>query len=723
MAPVDQTNQQDSGNATEYFDPIGAARKGPLDVSTYSDAELFHHLSDPNKFRQAIPDYAHLSDDEIKGGMQRTGLRRPDLVKPPSMPDQARRLSGANVPGAPTDSSMSLLGDDPNLATHPRHPGDPNPGAADGRNLAEGLGEWMEQGPGTIDEGVKDFVTGNFARGIHKMASGAGATAVPATPLMLPTSPVPALIRGAIGGAAGAAVGKKAAEKLGASEDVSDVAGDASGLLAGGLLSGFTGSRQKFDANSAAHEIHGAVNPRIRFKGVGEQELSEFPDTEYEGEMQRQLPRLKQFADENGIQIKGKRELSMAAEGAGNSNGLFYREQVLGPHKNEMLPVKGIPGYGGEQITPGAATLDQLSNRLQDVNAELNPRYRKAGGGGQESVAAVRSESEARAEAQALRQAIYGELERRTGIPADQIQELNQGTAELHSIAHVTRRELAVEEAQGNKLRNQKLGATSGDGLTKEVTARVSQRLQPSPSDRRIANVFERLNVPGYTHPTPASPFNPYLRGSQPISGLPNRNPGQAGALAEIGQPTGRIATGAELSRGSQSSPVPAPISDALSSLNTTQPTGGELTTLPSVRPQLGHELGEREYGRETTAGEKQSYRRFMSENPSALADIPPSRTQRARVVQQTPTPPPAKSNPSTLGKIGEASKAAQDAEYTRLKARLKTLEQNQKVKNASNPTRDTALFQQIQKDHPEWNLSQVAQEAARRANPKGTNK
>ena len=67
---------------TSIFDPVQAAKSGPLDLTDFSDQQLFQHLSDPAKFRAAIPDYAHLSDNDIRAGMQRTAARNPAYVAP-----------------------------------------------------------------------------------------------------------------------------------------------------------------------------------------------------------------------------------------------------------------------------------------------------------------------------------------------------------------------------------------------------------------------------------------------------------------------------------------------------------------------------------------------------------------------------------------------------------------------------------------------------------------
>src|SRR5438132_12559623 len=85
---------------TSIFDPVQTAKSGPLDLTDFSEQQLFQHLSDPAKFRAAIPDYAHLSDDDIRAGMQRTAARNPAYVAP-SVPNPILKASQmrTNLPG------------------------------------------------------------------------------------------------------------------------------------------------------------------------------------------------------------------------------------------------------------------------------------------------------------------------------------------------------------------------------------------------------------------------------------------------------------------------------------------------------------------------------------------------------------------------------------------------------------------------------------------------
>jgi hypothetical protein len=107
------------------------------------------------------------------------------------------------------------------------------PGASEGANLAEALGNWTEQGPGgVVVSGPRDILRGNIARGAHKMLSGAGTTMLPALPFVGAAAPV--ATAAALGtGSAGQYAGQKGAEALGATPDQADLVGDITGLAAG----------------------------------------------------------------------------------------------------------------------------------------------------------------------------------------------------------------------------------------------------------------------------------------------------------------------------------------------------------------------------------------------------------------------------------------------------------------------------------------------------------
>lgn len=119
-----------------FFDPV-AEVKNRLDVSNFSDAQIYQNLSDPAKFRQAFPEYSHLDDGTISRNMQALGQKVPGYVK----------LAQPPVP-KPTNPIMSAAGNDPGLMTGPQTTGVPGAIQAAARTakamnpvpIVEGLG-------------------------------------------------------------------------------------------------------------------------------------------------------------------------------------------------------------------------------------------------------------------------------------------------------------------------------------------------------------------------------------------------------------------------------------------------------------------------------------------------------------------------------------------------------------------------------------------------------
>lgn len=636
-------------------DPISSF-KSLYPGTQLSDPEIYGHLSDPAKFKQVWPG-TQLSDDDIRTHMQRYGQTRPDLQTPPpatsTTPDTLKRAgqpkyelnSGYASEPAPVENQPGFLkrfGQSVGLPTSMEEVEQSNKERASLKGgLETAAGPAYQVGKGVLGYGKR--VVGDIYEGANEQAD-AGQNIAEGGPI------VPNVLKSALGAVKPyvRAIPFIGPSIMSAGEDVT--AGNKAG--AAGSLTGVVGQialpevlnrlqKPPLDTGAAAEEIHNAVNPRIRFKSQqAGAPLEEYPDTEFKANVQRQLPRINQFAKDNGLKVTDQETLAQATQGAHHAQNAHFQENILGPSQNLTELTKDVPGYGGKELSPGVSTLRQLYDRLSEVNAELDPKYRKAGGGGQEASAAVRSASEAHAEASALRQKIYTRLAHETGQTPQQVAEANQAVGELRNIAETTRREAANSASKENDLRNQKWGATSAHSLAQEALSRVSQRLQPNPVDSRIADVFSRLNVPGYAH----VPVNPPVAGrAQQLTDLTNAS--QLGRVpvntphpaAELGNLPNTSPTGASLARGSQSSPVPEPIANMLARLKPTSPTGEPLTDPPFSYPySRGQELGEIEHGKETTSAEKAAAKKFYTSNPSALGRIPaPIKTVLEQRVQQ----------------------------------------------------------------------------------------
>jgi len=116
------------------------------------------------------------------------------------------------------------------------HKNDALPGSTEGAGLAGGLADWDKASFGEIGGGVKDILSGNVAKGLHRIMTGGGSMLAPAAPFAVAAAPVTA-VASVAGGAAGGSLAGKGATALGATPDQAALASDV-GNLAGGVGGG-----------------------------------------------------------------------------------------------------------------------------------------------------------------------------------------------------------------------------------------------------------------------------------------------------------------------------------------------------------------------------------------------------------------------------------------------------------------------------------------------------
>jgi hypothetical protein len=80
-------------DAPQTWNPVDAVKQKFPNMGL-SDQQIYHNLSEPEKFRSAFPEYSGLKDDEIRTNMQRIGLANPhyrsaDTYAEPGLLDRA----------------------------------------------------------------------------------------------------------------------------------------------------------------------------------------------------------------------------------------------------------------------------------------------------------------------------------------------------------------------------------------------------------------------------------------------------------------------------------------------------------------------------------------------------------------------------------------------------------------------------------------------------------
>src|ERR1700733_14280968 len=98
----------DPSQQPQEWNPVDALKRKYPNAGL-SDPQIFSHLRDPNKFREAFPEF-DVSDDEIRSNMGRFALKHPEYgslpsaVKPPNpiLQELEDRKNGATagLPGS-----------------------------------------------------------------------------------------------------------------------------------------------------------------------------------------------------------------------------------------------------------------------------------------------------------------------------------------------------------------------------------------------------------------------------------------------------------------------------------------------------------------------------------------------------------------------------------------------------------------------------------------------
>lgn len=681
---ADPINQQPTTDTQSYFDPVGEARKGPLDVSQFDDKTLFTHLNDPNKFRQAIPDYAHLSDDEIKSGMQKSALRRPDLSPPPP---------AAQGVSAPSDS----------LDTQ-------RPNEMHGVDVAEGKPVYQKgpSEPDYPDQGMRTYRNVRKAFGIASTVAGA--------PLLEagPAIAIPALIRGALGATVGSYGGKKIAEKLGGDEDTQEISGDVGGL-AGGVLGNV--GKSSFGPPTPKQ----TPDPALALTSA----LTKNPKVDVYGNAKVAVPSLQAAFDASGHDvnnmpkgIEGLLEHAKIAKHAIDTHEANF-DRVLDSVRHEPLSANQLQHMQTntpdllshlQEIAPNRPpTLNDVNQARLDSNVApgVGQNYRRP-----ETIqpSAPEKVKDWNAIGNQARKVLYPAVQDGTGVDVGKIKANEAALLHLKDTINLTQNLTEKPEADfrinpAAKIREPFSGGVpSKKDVANRVMGAVMDKVRPpdSPADifnKKMALVY---GAPRQDNPLTAPTITPRRNSQSPnasgLNRIPTANPGQASdALSALPQPNPataleRVKTSYnpadELAKAGQKpapdatslyqggTRVPTPIRNAMTSLPTTQPTGRELTEPPfSYPPSPGSELGDLS-DREITSGGKGAVNRFYRSNPDPLGKIP---VKIEKAVESKSTP---ETKTSTTDKTKKAPPTEQDkkvAEYEALKKMLANLMKGEK--------------------------------------------
>lgn len=153
-----------------------------------------------------------------------------------------------------------------------------------------------------------------------------------------------------------------------------------------------------------------------------------------EDSLAAQTPGIKDYATRTGNPLNTRWELAKAALGHAQELNDFYDQHVLGPSADRPVPVEGT-GYQGETNGNGKATLAQIDDRLSAINKLTKPAYDKANAG---ATMTALERLGLDNEAGALRQTLYNELAKDTGMTPEAIKKLRTDYGQSYDIASKT---------------------------------------------------------------------------------------------------------------------------------------------------------------------------------------------------------------------------------------------------------------------------------------------
>ncbi len=146
---------------------------------------------------------------------------------------------------------------------------------------------------------------------------------------------------------------------------------------------------------------------------------------------------IKAYAKANNLPINSTVDLANAAEATAKAVQDHYNNQILAPNAKEIVSVPA--DYRGSKLNVegSRATLSEVNNRINAINQELNPNYRKATQG-QTSAANV-SDADLLAEKRKLTSLLQDTLADKTGLEPEEIATLRQKAGKLRTIADEVR--------------------------------------------------------------------------------------------------------------------------------------------------------------------------------------------------------------------------------------------------------------------------------------------
>ena len=376
------------------------------------------------------------------------------------------------------------------------------------------------KGIGTIGKPVMDVVGAaggvpqesidqSFKAQTPMETAGKGAMIAAALAPAAIASPV-ATATGIVGGTAAATGAGAVANSMGANPRTAALVSDAAGL-AGGVAGGYAGSRLP-SVGSAMESLY-PTSKSLPTEAVNARNLSKALVVDPAGSPNfiraatDEAGTVVDFAQKNNLPINSKVDFANAAKATADRVQSYYNDKILGPNANRIASIPA--DYRGMTTGEGPnATLGSINDRINAINQELNPNFRK-GLASQTSAANV-SDADLLAEKQALTSRLHKSLADATGLQPDDIAGIRQQAGKLRTIADEANLSANRDTAASGK--NAMGATTSAVGTKTGIIDRTLQGIQGGPEvigNRQILSALKNVTPKPLTLPDVAPPAVP----------------------------------------------------------------------------------------------------------------------------------------------------------------------------------------------------------------------
>lgn len=211
---------------------------------------------------------------------------------------------------------------------------------------------------------------------------------------------------------------------------------------------------------------------------------------------------IKAYASANNIPINSTVDLAKAAEATAKAVQDHFNTQILEPNAKDAVSVPSY--YRGEKLNVegSRATLGDINKRIDVINQELNPNFRKATQG-QTSAANV-SDADLIAEKRKLTGILHDNLAEATGLEPEDIASLRQQAGKLRTIADEVRLSANTNTTAAGKAAMGRSDIPTGTKLG--MAERLLQAVRGGPEvigNRAVNKAFKDVNPTELVLPNP----------------------------------------------------------------------------------------------------------------------------------------------------------------------------------------------------------------------------